>query len=260
MIEDDRDLSGLTVLVTRPAHQAAPLAAAIAARGARVLQFPVLEISAPADSGSLDRAIETLEDYDWAIFISVNAVERALPAVLERRAWPASVGIAAIGRSSAEALEALGQPPDLVPGQRFCSEGLLELAPMQDVAGQRIVIFRGNGGREFLADSLRERGAEVEYVECYRRGPPAVDRQALNDAGRASDLVVVNSGESLRNLCDMAGEAGRDWLPGVQLVVASDRMTGLARELGFEKRPVVAANATNEAIVDALLAWRRSRA
>ena len=253
----DEDLKGITVLVTRPAHQAAPLATAIEAQGARVIRFPVLEISGPADPAALQRAIDALDRFDWAIFISVNAVEWALPAILARRSWPASVRVAAIGRSSAQELERLGQPPDLVPPRRFCSEGLLELAPMQQVEGQRIVIFRGNGGREYLAETLRERGAEVQYVECYRRALPAADPAELNRAGADIDVVVVNSGESLRNLYDMVGEQGHGWLLATQLLAVSERMLALAEALGFKKRPLLAANATDQAVLDTLLDWRR---
>ncbi len=247
------------VLVTRPAHQASGLCRRIAQLGGHATPFPVLEITAPQDLRPLDACIAQLDDFDLAIFISANAVERALPRLLEQRDWPAGLNIAVIGRRSAEALETFGLHADLCPTSRFNSEALLELEALQDVSGWRVVIFRGNGGREFLADTLRQRGAQVEYVEAYRRSRPQADSAALVQAWREGriDVVQVNSVESLENLFAMLDDAGRALLRQTPLLVVSERMLPVAERLGFVMPPILAANATDDAVLDALIAWRR---
>lgn len=253
-------LAGIGVLVTRPAHQAAGLCQAIEAHGGIAHRFPVLEIADPPDPAPLQAMAATLETYDWAIFISANAVSRALQGLLGQRDWPASVKIAVIGRRSAVELERFGLQPDLCPSDKYDSEALLALAPLADMQGKRVVIFRGDGGREQLAETLRARGAHVDYVEAYRRRRPQADATSLLEvwAGGGIDVVLVNSAESLRNLVAMLGEAGRARLLDTPLLVVSERMLPLAGELGFRHPPVLAANATDAAVLAALLAWREA--
>lgn len=255
----DAVLRGVGVLVTRPAHQAGGLCRLIEEHGGVAHRFPVLEIGEPADPQALRAVAQRLEDYDWAIFISANAVDRGLDSILATRDWPAATRIAVIGRRSAQSLQSHGLSADLYPSHRFDSEALLALPAMQQVSGQRIVIFRGDGGREHLADTLRERGARVDYVEAYRRLRPLTDAAPLLAQWRsgAIDIVVVNSGESLRNLVALIGEAGLALLRGTPLLVVSERMLPIARELGVESSPVVAENATDAAVLQALLIWRK---
>jgi uroporphyrinogen-III synthase len=254
-------LAGLGVLVTRPAHQAERLCQLIEAQGGAAYRFPVLQILGPLDSQPLQLTARRLEDYDWAIFISANAVDRALETILAVRTWPASTRIAVIGRSSAQALEEHGLNADLVPNDRFDSEALLSLPALQRVEGQRFVIFRGDGGRELLADTLRQRGARVDYVEAYRRVLPAADTGPLLAQWRdgAIDIVVVNSSESLANLFDLLGESGAGLLRQTPLLVVSERMLPLVQQLGFKRPPVVAENATDVAVMQALVTWRAAR-
>lgn len=254
-------LAGLGVLVTRPAHQAARLCQLIEQHGGRAHPFPVLEILPPEDPGPLEAVVPRLEDYDWAIFISANAVDRALAPILAVRRWPPTTRIAVIGRSSAQALQRHGLQPDLLPAAGFDSEALLALPDMWQVSGARVVIFRGSGGREHLAETLRERGAGVDYVEAYRRARPASDPAPLLSAWRsgAIDIVIVNSAESLRNLVSMLGPAGEALLRRTPLLVVSERMLPLLQELGFTQPPMFAANATDDAVLAALLEWRTAR-
>lgn len=247
------------MLVTRPQHQAEPLCVLIEEYGGTVFRFPVLEIVEPADPESLRHAIKTLETFDWAIFISANAVAKAMTAILALRKWPGSVRIATIGKSSTEALSGFGLAADLQPKQRFNSEALLELPEMQDVAGRRIVIFRGNGGREHLAETLRARGALVQYVEAYQRIRPRADSgNLLRHWQRGEiDVVLINSAESLDNLIALIGDPGVALLAATPLLVVSERMIPLVEQLGFQP-PLRAANATDAAVLDALLAWRKN--
>ena len=259
--DPERPLAGVHVLVTRPAQQADALCGLIEAAGGRALRFPVLEILDPLDSGPLLRVIERLDEFDVAVFISPNAVNKAMNLITARRALPAHLKLAAIGARSARELERYGRPADIYPKHRFDSEALLDMEAMQEVAGKRIVIFRGDGGRELLGDTLRARGARVEYAEAYRRGAPAADVGALlrHWARGEVDVITVTSNEGLRNLFDMVGKLGQQWLRKTPLVVVSERMVQLAGELGFKHPPVVTEQAGDEALLEALKAWKQAR-
>lgn len=252
-------LKGIGVLVTRPQHQAGPLCDLIEQHGGRAFRFPVLEIVDPPDLQPLHNAAETLESFDWAIFVSANAVDKALTTILALRQWPRSVRIATIGKSSAAALRRFGLATDIQPRQRFDSEALLVLPEMQDVEGRRIVIFRGNGGRELLAGTLRARGALVQYVEAYRRIRPHADSSHLLRHWQRGgiDVVLINSAESLENLIALLSDPGYALLAATPLLVVSERMIPIVGQLGFQP-PLLAANATDAAVLDALLAWRKT--
>lgn len=254
---DDRELAGIGVLVTRPRAQAEPLAALIEAAGGRALRFPVIEILPPHDSAPLAQAGARLHQYDIAIFISPNAVATALNAITARRAWPATTQIGCVGKGSAKALRQFGLVPQLVPGERFDAEALAALPALTHVAGKKIVIFRGDGGREVLSNLLTARGASVTYVECYRRARPEADTATLlrQWARGEIDIVTVTSGQGLRNLFDMLGALGQQWLVKTPIVVVSERIAALCRELGFKSAPIVAP-ASDAGIVSALKAWR----
>ena len=254
-------LAGTGVLVTRPALQADGLCQLIEQAGGLAHRLPVLEIRAKRDPEPLRAVVGQLDSYDCAIFISANAVQRALDVLLAEHPWPSSVRIAVIGRRSAQELQHYGLSADLCPETRFDSDGLLALSALQTVSGQRFVIFRGDGGREYLAETLRQRGAHVDYIEAYRRCRPDSDTAAVirHWQSGAINVVVVNSAESLRNLWDMLGEAGQSLLQQTPLLVVSERMLPLVQSLGLATAPILAENATDEAVIKALLDWQAAR-
>ncbi|EXI88427.1 MAG: Uroporphyrinogen-III synthase [Candidatus Accumulibacter regalis] len=231
-------LRGKTIVVTRPRAQAPRLAAWIAEHGGEPLLFPLLEITPVDDPEQLRLAIAALDGYSLAIFISPNAVEHSVPEILAARQWPAGLQAVAIGQGSLSLLLAYGIRNPLAPLERFDSESLLELPALQSpaVAGQRVVIFRGNGGREFLADSLRERGAQVDYVSCYQRSSPASAAvlEALWRNGRL-DALTVSSSEGLRNLVDLLDASARASLCTTPVFVPHQRIADLAQKLGLQR-------------------------
>lgn len=253
-------LAGCGVLVTRPAHQAEPLCELLAAAGATPIRFPAIAILPPHDPAAADAVIDDLDGFDLAIFISANAVEQGVAAVRARRAWPPALLIASIGTATARALQAHGLVPAVRPESRFDSEALLELPALQQVRGKRVVIFRGEGGRELLAETLRARGAEVVYAEVYRRARPEVDPAPLLARWRAGevDVAVVTSVEGLENLCTLLGPAGCALLCATPLVVASDRVLQQARDLGVGALASVADSSTDQGLFEAVVAWRRA--
>lgn len=254
-------LAGLNVLVTRPAHQADAFCAMIESAGGRAVRFPVLEILDPEDSKALLELIDALDGFDIAVFISPNAVSKAMNLIHARRAFPPGLKVAAIGQKSAQELRRYGHPADICPQARFDSEALLELPEMQAVAGKRVVIFRGDGGREMLGDTLKARGAHVEYANAYRRGRPKADAGPIMYLWSRGELhlVTVTSTEGLRNLFDMVGKLGQMWLRRTPLLVGSERMLATAEELGFKQTPTVASDPSDEAMYEALCTWAATR-
>jgi uroporphyrinogen-III synthase len=248
-------LSGRGILVTRPAQQAQPLAELVRQQGGHAILFPVLEILDATDPGQLNALIDRLDEFDLAIFISPNAVNKAMNLIKARRELPAGLMIATIGRGSGKELKRFGITGVIAPAARFDSEGLLALPEMHQVAGKRVVIFRGEGGRELLGDTLKARGAAVEYAECYRRGKPDADAAALLHLWARGELsaVTVTSADSLRNLYDMLGKLGREWLKKTPLFVPHQRIAQVARELGLAQ--VVVTPLGDEAMVQGLTAW-----
>ncbi len=253
-------LDGIGVLVTRPAGQADGLCAAIEDAGGRSIRFPTLEILEPMDAQPLLRVADRLDDFDMAIFVSPNAVTKAVPRILAGRGFPSRLQVAAIGMGTARELRRFGARVDVCPDRQFDSESLVELPQMMTLAGKNVVIFRGNGGRSFLGDTLTQRGARVDYVEAYRRARPDADIGPITGAWARGEIDVATfaSGAACRNLFDMLGRLGQQWLQGTPIVVVSERMRQLATELGIEREPVLASGASDEAIVEALTRWHRA--
>lgn len=246
-------LDGIQVLVTRPAHQAEGLCAAIEAEGGGAVRFPSIAIASTENS---DAARGRLDDPRWdrVILTSANAVSAALECSTTWTARP----LAAVGKATARALQTAGLAA-LTPADGFNSEALLALPELDDVLGQRILIVRGEGGRETLADTLRGRGATVEYAEVYRRVTPDSDPGALLKRWRAGgiDVVTVTSNESLANLATMLGDDGRELLARTPVVGVSERVLKLAASLGLSNPPRVAASAHDADVLAALREWRR---
>ena len=254
------DLPSLRVMVTRPAQQAGPLIQQLQAAGASPWSFPLLEI-VPCTSPQLDHLISHLEQYDIAIFISPNAVRYGVEAVNQRGAWPETLRLATIGKGSAQALEdRLGRAADIVPSSGSDSEALLDTSALQNVDGKQILIFRGRNGRELLANTLRARGAQVDYAEVYERHRPKVDTAPLNTALQtgALDVILITSNEALDNLLNMVEPANLNALYQIPLVVIHPRQAERAQQLGFRYNPILAQDGSVDAIIKALTSLRAS--
>lgn len=246
-------MKGLGVLITRPEHQAEPLCQLIEQYGGVAIRCPTLCIAEPQDWTPALAIFNRLTDYNGAIFTSVNAVNRGLPRIQERGGFPPRLELAAIGQATARALERQGVTHCLRPEQGFTSEALLALPYFQNVAGQRIAIVCGEGGRELLADTLIRRGAQVERAEVYRRESPATDTGRLLKKWVHGEIgaVVITSIESLQNLFAMLGTSGHPYLRDTPLVVVSARLRHSAMEQGC-RHLLLAQEASDEAIIAAL--------
>ncbi|MCM8594144.1 uroporphyrinogen-III synthase [Accumulibacter sp.] len=251
-------LSGRTIIVTRPLAQTSELARLITERGGKAVLFPLIEIGPPDSSEELEQAVERIGSYALAVFISPNAVDFAVPAILADQSWPSGLRAAAIGPGTVAALARHCICDTLVPSERFDSEALLALPGLQQpsVSGKRIVIFRGNGGRELLADTLRERGATVDQVGCYRRlAPRTAAPLELLWRDHRLDALTVSSSEGLRNLLSLLDQPAQARLRATPVFVPHQRIAEQAEGLGL--RRVVLTGPADAGIIAALcgFAW-----
>lgn len=251
-------LRGFRVLITRPMPRAATLCRLVEQAGGVAVHFPTLEI---LPSPNAEKAMEQFHDlagYKWIIFISANAVKFALSACGGTLRFPSHIKVAAIGRATAKALTKAGIQTDLVPGQPFDSEALLETVEMNNVDGSRCLIVRGHGGRELLADSLHNRGAEITYVEVYTRTQPSTDVSSLIKSWQIDgmDIVTVASGQTLENLFAMMGADGARLLKATPMLVNSPRLRSKALELGVT-HVMLAPDASDNTIFYSLCEFRR---
>lgn len=231
-------LSGRSIVVTRPLAQAGTLADMITAAGGEAVIFPLLEIGPAPDPAPLADAVARIGGYSLAIFISPNAVDYSLPAILSRGPWPSTLTPAAVGQGTVRALAVHGVSGAVAPTQRFDSEALLELPELQaaQVSGRSVAIFRGDGGRELLADTLRERGARVDCIPCYSRSAPAGGAAPLMQRWQEGrlDALTVSSSEGLRYLVDMLDADGRNRLATTPVFVPHERIAENAAALGLK--------------------------
>ncbi len=234
---DTRPLAGRRIVVTRPREQAGSLCAAIRAAGGEPVLFPVLEIGPAPDPGPLEAIAERLDAFDVAFFVSPNAVRHALDVLLARRSWPPALRVATVGKGSERVLHEYGFSDVIAPQAGFDSEAVIALPAFaaDAVAGRRILIFRGDGGRDLLGDTLRARGATVEFVTCYRRHCPEVDPAPFVAAARVGqfDALLLTSSEGVRNLAAMVGEDGMVSLRTITVFASHPRIAENAREAGF---------------------------
>jgi len=247
------DLSRLTILVTRPGAQCESLCRLIDSMGGKGIPWPALEIQAvDPDPGVLGRLADA-GAADLAIFVSRNAVEHGLHFI------PPGPGIAAIGPSTRRALERSGRSPDFdSPG--FDSEALLTHAALADLAGRRVYIIRGVGGRELLGETLRRRGARVEYLEVYRRlsrVSSEAERSALLDRWSQGGIHVytATSVQLLEALYADLGKEFRELLACTPLVTASRRVVQRSEELGHRAERILAPGPDDRSLVAAIASW-----
>lgn len=247
------ELQNWGVLITRPEGRGAGLARLVEQAGGQAVLLPTLRIR-PLPPPP-DNPLARLGPEDWLIAISPAAVEhgRALLAGLG-----SGVRCAAVGPGTARAMRDAGLADVLAPATGG-SEALLQSLPEETVAGRRVVILKGRGGRELLADVLGRRGARLVPVDVYRREcPDAAPASALRalDA-RAVDAISVTSAESLKNLLTLAGPPRTGYVQATPLVVASPRLLSAARAMGFSGA-MISAGAMDTEMFEGLVALREA--
>jgi uroporphyrinogen-III synthase len=232
------------VVITRPRQQAEPLARAVAALGRTPVLLPLLEISplpeeGPGGQGALRRVLDDLASYALVAFVSPNAIDAAFAHIAR---WPDGVDIAVVGEGSRAALAKHGVcdgsvrihcPKDPAHSD---SEHLLQALDLKQLAGRRVLVVRGEGGRELMPDALRGAGAAVETVASYRRAVPAPSPEL---ASRLDGLLagpndwIITSSEALRGLVSLVAPGLQDPLRLQHLIVPHARIADTACALGF---------------------------
>jgi uroporphyrinogen-III synthase len=233
------------VVITRPLQQAGPLAQAVAALGRATVVLPLLEIAPLPDTAQLAAALARLAEYALVAFVSPNAVDHALAHVAR---WPEGVDIAIVGEGSRAALARHGiagvrvhAPLDPAHSD---SEHLLQALDAASLAGRRVLVVRGETGRELLPDALRAAGATVDTVAAYRRTLPALTpalAASLRELLAGRNDWIITSSEALRGLVDLVrrlpeggdDDANVEKLQHQHLIVPHARIAETARALGF---------------------------
>lgn len=245
----------MTILVTRPAPAAEELVSRLRKAGRVAWSMPLIEFTPGTGLDGLPTQLALQQEGDLVFILSQHAIHYAQPALTRAGiTWPANLHYYAIGRTTALALHTASGLDVVWPHERETSEVLIQLPALQQVAGKRALILRGNGGRELLAETLQQRGADVQFVECYQRCAKiyegAIEGRRWRDRG--IDTLVVTSGEMLQQLFSLFPEIDREeWLIHCRLLVVSERLAIRARELGWRKIRV-ADGADNDALLRAL--------
>lgn len=228
----------MRLLVTRPLAQAAPWIEVLRARGVDAHALPLIGIAPVADPAPVQRAWRGLASYALAVFVSPSAVASFFALRPDGAPWPDGLRAATPGPGSAAALREAGVLHVIEPdphAARFDSEGLWAELEGEAWGGRRVLVVRGDGGREWLAERLRERGADVRFVQAYRRTLPALDdgaRTVLADALAHPQSCVwhFSSAQAIDHLAQLAPEA--DWSRSVALA-SHPRIAARARAAGF---------------------------
>lgn len=236
-------LAGKRVLVTRAAHQAGKLSEGLRAVGAEPVKVPVIEIRPPLDAAPLDRALRTLDSYDWLILTSANTV-RALAdrsaALGLNLAAASQLKVAAVGEATAEAARQVGFAVALVP-ETYVAESLTKSLAGQ-TRGRKVLLARAAVARDVIPHTLRVAGATVDVVDAYRNvmpeAAPALLREALQ---KGIDAAAFTSSSSVTHLADAARQAGIAFpFAGVAAISIGPITSQTLRELGWE--PAAEAN------------------
>lgn len=242
-------LNGLRVLVTRPAHQAESLCAAIDAAGGHALRQPLLAIQGANDPAQVATQLAQSSDAFALIFTSTNAVDWAWKTLPE---WRPQAIMFAVGQATAEVLREHVGDCVCEPEADYSSEGLLALPELAEPKGQRVALITGEDGRQKLAQTLSARGAQVSVVAVYRRKSVSVPRARLAALLDEVDVVFVSSTQSLEHLHSLTPAALRGRLYQLQLVVPSARVVKRALELGFTREPIYPTRMQEASIVASL--------
>ena len=225
------NLQGLTILVTRPKPAGTALCQRMNAYGATAIHYPTISIAPPVDTKAMQQAFSMLAKQDWLIFISPQAVYSSINEI--RHQLPDSIKLAAIGKSTAEALHQAGYAEVLYPKEVWDSESFLNLPEWRELTNKNMMIICGADGRDVLEKNLVARGARVTSAITYRRILPTTNQPLSKEIVSKIDAILIASGDSIKNLKILLGSHEPN-LCKIPLIVASDRIKKLACDLGFQ--------------------------
>ena len=235
----------MRLIVTRPAAQATPWVAALQALGLDAQALPLIAIAPPHDLAPVRAAWQTLDALTLVMFVSANAVEQFFAARPAGAEWPEALLAGSTGPGTSAALRAVGvqlieEPAADVP--QFDTEALWARLATRRWQGAQVMVVRGEGGRDWLADTLRAHGAEVAFLAAYRRLPPALDAAArallaVAHAKPEQHLWLFSSSEAVGHLQRLS--IGSDW-SAAQAFASHPRIAQAVRQAGFGRVTLVA--------------------
>ena len=258
-------LSGKTILVTRSAGQSGHFTHLLQQQGATVIEMPTLEITPPSSWESLDQAIAQLNDFDWLILTSANAVDyffERLATHLQDVGALAGMKIAVVGEKTAFFLRKRGMEPDFIPPD-FIADAMVVNFP-EPIAGKKLLFPRvESGGREVLIKEFTAQEAIITEVAAYQSSCPAkIDPHALAALqAQKVDMVTFASSKTVRHFCQLlAGAIGPTWLTHVLTIgIASiGPQTSKTCETLLGRVDVEATEYTLEGLTQAVVTWVES--
>lgn len=247
------------IIITKPEDQAIHLADQIKQLGCIPIIFPTIKIIDIIDHLTLKNKLQNINQTDIIIFVSPTAVQKTFSLLkLISLQFPKNISILAVGSGTATALKKFSINNVQHPQEIFGSEGVLELPLLQNIKNKKIIIFKGESGRELLAKTLIQRGAVVEEIATYKRTLPTIAPTYYLSQWQKTgiDLIICTSESSIQNLMTLLGNAGQPWLLQQLLLVSSPRLVHIIASLGFIKPPLLAKNASDEALLSTLKLWR----
>ncbi|WP_369433941.1 uroporphyrinogen-III synthase [Psychromonas sp. MME1] len=223
------------LLVTRFEPHATRLANILKEHGIFAHAQPLLTMA--ESTADIDTVVAN--NHDLIIAVSGNAVDYT-DLALAGKPWPIATYLA-VGNGTKTKLEQACKQNVIVPVQGFDSEGLLALPCLQNVTYQKVLILRGVGGRELLAERLMERGAFVNYFESYQRIALQLDALSLVKQWQQENLngAIISSVELLQRLYDIVPEAARPWLKTLTIYAPSERILKYAMSMGWSSRKLL---------------------
>lgn len=243
-------LQGISVLVTRPEKQADALINQLKGKGATVLHQPAISIVSDKNA-SQQALIEQINNFDWLIFISKNAVEYGLDLMEAKQQLKSDLKLAAIGKATCEALNQRGYHTVYCPSEGYDSEALLQSDAFsaEQIKNKNVLIIRGGQGREHLKQTLEQRASLVCYLDAYKRQPAKLSL-APTDLHNI-DVITISSQQGLDYLVKLFDAMTVKSMLDKLLIVPSERCHKRAAEIGF-KQIETAANATDDAMLNCI--------
>lgn len=243
----------IRALITRPRAKGEQLARQIEVANGAALCCPFIDISTGPQFESVSTLLDKLQSGDYIIAISDNAVNYANASLMnENKTWPQQINYIAVGPTTAKSWQKNGIQHAKTPDSHD-SEGVLKLLANVSVANKNIIILRGNGGRETMAEDLIKRTANVTYCEVYQRTVPSYEPALLINKWQqfAINSVIITSGEILGNLIKTIPYTALPWILNLHFIVPSPRIAALAHELGIE-HVTIARGASNNSLFNAV--------
>lgn len=248
----------MAVLVTRPDERGQQLVDMLAKAGVVAIHLPLFNIEAGAELNGLPNKFAQLKVGDYVFAVSKSAVDFADKALKNTGfVWRDDLQYFTVGQGTAQHFAMTTTLAVHYPTTQENSEGVLQLAAMQNLQGKTILILRGNGGRELLSEQAQQRGANVEIVECYRRESIVYNSTEQTSLCKRAGVqtIVATSAEILTQLVDFIPQNEHNWLKSCQLITVSERISHLAQALGWQN-VIVSPRADNQTLLQTLLQCR----